>query len=55
MTKSIEFIFPMVVHSFIPPDRVFVRIEKELRKRDTIIIDPKNTLIFFPNTEKLKY
>lgn len=33
--------FPVVGHSFLPADRVFARIEKELRKMENII-SPKN-------------
>lgn len=32
-------LFPIPGHSYIPPDRVFGRIEKQVRKLDTII-DP---------------
>lgn len=35
--KCIEVIFPIVGHSFIPPDRVFAQIEKRLRKKNTIV------------------
>lgn len=35
--KEVELVFPVVGHSFIPPDRVFGRIEKEIKKMDTII------------------
>lgn len=35
--KILELVFPIVGHSFIPPDRVFAQIEKEVRKRDTIV------------------
>jgi len=35
--SSIEITFPMVGHSFLPPDRVFGLIEKNLRKKDTIL------------------
>lgn len=35
--KTIQMIFPIVGHSYIPPDRVFGRIEKVIRKNDTII------------------
>lgn len=35
--KKVEIIFPVVGHSFLPADRVFGRIEKEFRKRDTIL------------------
>lgn len=38
--KRIELIFPVPGHSFLPPDRVFGRIEKALRKIPTIT-DPK--------------
>ncbi|CAH2088921.1 unnamed protein product [Euphydryas editha] len=38
--KKIEIIFPIVGHSFLPPDRVFAKIEKTLRKKE-IITDPK--------------
>ncbi|KAJ8706277.1 hypothetical protein PYW08_006831 [Mythimna loreyi] len=38
--KSLELIFPIVGHSFIPPDRVFARIEKEIRKRE-IMANPE--------------
>lgn len=34
--KKVEIIFPVVGHSFIPPDRVFARIEKDLKKREVI-------------------
>lgn len=30
-------IFPEVGHTFLPPDRVFGRTEKQFRKRDTIL------------------
>lgn len=32
----VEIIFPVVGHSFIPPDRVFARIEKVIRKHEVI-------------------
>lgn len=35
--KEVHVIFPIVGHSFLPPDRCFGRIEKIVRKRDTII------------------
>ena len=34
--KRVEIIFPIVGHSFIPPDRVFAQIEKVIRKREII-------------------
>lgn len=34
--KNIQLIFPVVGHSFIPPDRVFGIIEKDVRKREII-------------------
>ncbi|CAH0405919.1 unnamed protein product [Chilo suppressalis] len=33
----VEVVLPVVGHSFLPPDRVFARIEKELRKIENII------------------
>lgn len=38
--KKVEYVFPMVGHSFLPSDRVLGRIEKEV-KRETVIIDPE--------------
>ncbi|XP_026724798.1 uncharacterized protein LOC113491826 [Trichoplusia ni] len=35
--KKIELIFPVVGHSFIPPDRLFARIEKTLKTKEVII------------------
>lgn len=35
--KRVQLIFPIVGHSFIPPDRVFGKIEKELKKIEAII------------------
>lgn len=34
--KKIEINFPVVGHSFIPPDRIFAQIEKALKKREKI-------------------
>ncbi|KAK9695533.1 hypothetical protein QE152_g32501 [Popillia japonica] len=38
--KRTEIVFPIVGHSFLPPDRVFGHIEKKLRKTSTIV-DPQ--------------
>lgn len=35
--KTIELIFPVTGHSFMPPDRVFGKSEKRLRKIETIV------------------
>lgn len=35
--KCVEIIFPVVGHSYLPPDRVFGQIERVLRKKATII------------------
>lgn len=35
--KDITYTFPIVGHSYLPPDRVFDRIEKELRKKEEIV------------------
>lgn len=34
--KKIELIFPIVGHSFIPPDRVFAKIEKTLKTKEVV-------------------
>lgn len=44
--KEIEVIFPMVGHSFLPSDRVFGRIEKDIRKKYTIVDPDEYTRIF---------
>ncbi|KAL0868250.1 hypothetical protein ABMA27_007781 [Loxostege sticticalis] len=35
--KKIEIIFPVVGHSFIPPDRVFAKIERTLKTKEVIV------------------
>lgn len=35
--KEIELIYPVVGHSYIPPDRVFAQIEKKVREKEEII------------------
>lgn len=37
--KIIKVVFPVVGHSFIPPDRVFGAIEKDIKKHDTLLTD----------------
>lgn len=44
--KRIEYFFPMVGHSFLPSDRVFGLIEKEIKKQNTIISPDEYTDIF---------
>lgn len=44
--KYIEYLFPMVGHSFLPSDRVFGLIEKEIKKHNTIITPEEYTEIF---------
>lgn len=44
--QKIEFIFPVVGHSFLPPDRVFARIEKEI-KHSNVIINPHDYSVIF--------
>ncbi|GBP33813.1 hypothetical protein EVAR_25414_1 [Eumeta japonica] len=34
--KKVEIIYPVVGHSFIPPDRVFAKIEKTIRKKEVV-------------------
>lgn len=43
---KMEYIFPIVGHSFLPSDRVFARIEKEVRRREIIISPDDYTTIF---------
>lgn len=42
----LEFYFPVVGHSFLPPDRVFARIEKRTRKKEEIILPEEYIRIF---------
>lgn len=35
--KSIEIIFPVVGHSFLPPDRVFAQIEKSVKTKESLV------------------
>lgn len=35
--KEMEIVFPVTGHSFLPPDRVFGRIEKDIRKEEEIL------------------
>lgn len=44
--KGVELIFPVTGHSYMPPDRVFGVIEKDLKKKDTII-QPQEYLDIF--------
>ena len=44
--KKVEFVFPIVGHSFLPPDRVFGRIEKVIRREGTIETPDKYMTVF---------
>ncbi|XP_060801330.1 uncharacterized protein LOC106139404 isoform X1 [Amyelois transitella] len=44
--KQIEIVFPMVGHSFLPPDRIFAKIEKETKKQ-SIICNPQDYVNVF--------
>lgn len=35
--KTVELVFPISGHSFIPPDRVFGLVEKEIKRIETIL------------------
>ncbi|CAF4948469.1 unnamed protein product [Pieris macdunnoughi] len=35
--KTVELVFPILDHSFIPPDRVFGLVEKEIKRMETIL------------------
>lgn len=37
LVEEIEIVFPVTGHSFLPPDRVFGRIEKDIRKEEEIL------------------
>lgn len=54
--KKVELIFPVTGHSFIPPDRVFGVIEKEIKKKNNLIqpneyvdIIKKHATVFYLN------
>nr|CAD7415046.1 unnamed protein product [Timema poppensis] len=44
--QSVQITFPVVGHSFLPPDRVFGRIEKIVKKKDTIVQPEEYVEIF---------
>lgn len=47
--ETLEFIFPIVGHSYLPSDRVFGRIEKEIKKTSDPIVDPDQYNNIFSN------
>jgi hypothetical protein len=44
--KIIKVVYPIVGHSFIPPDRVFAQIEKDVKKHSTLLTDQDYIEIF---------
>ncbi|VEN36138.1 unnamed protein product [Callosobruchus maculatus] len=44
--QQIELIFPMVGHSFLPSDRVFARIEKDIKKHEVLVLPQDYVNIF---------
>lgn len=44
--QEVRLTFPVVGHSFLPPDRVFGRIEKKVRRRN-VIVDPAEYIELF--------
>ena len=44
--KEIIIVFPVRGHSYLPADRVFGRVEKDLRKHDRIILTSDYTNIY---------
>nr|XP_024218186.1 uncharacterized protein LOC112211192 [Halyomorpha halys] len=46
--KKVEIVFPMVGHSFLPPDRVFGRIEKEIKAKN-VVVEPSQYVNIFKN------
>lgn len=52
--KGLEIVFPVVGHSFLPPDRVFAKIEKEI-KRLEVITSPDGYYEIFNNHGTVYY
>lgn len=44
--KKIEIIFPVAGHSFMPPDRVFAKCEKEVKAKESIILPSEYIQIY---------
>lgn len=55
--KKVQLVFPVTGHSFLPADRVFALIEKEVKKLDTIILPDEYYDIFkkYGTLKKLNY
>ncbi|CAG5008191.1 unnamed protein product [Parnassius apollo] len=47
--KKIEIIFPVVGHSFIPPDRVFAKIERTLKTKEVVVTPSEYTEVLQEN------
>lgn len=52
---NIEYTFPVRGHSFLPADRVFGRIEQDIRKHDTILVPSKYVQILSKHGNVLVY
>ena len=50
---EVKLIFPVVGHSYLPPDRVFGRIEKEVRRKE-VIVKPEDYYLLFEEQGKLQ-
>ncbi|XP_050063915.1 uncharacterized protein LOC126552866 [Aphis gossypii] len=44
--QNVEFVFPIVGHSFLPADRVFANIEKKIKRKDVITSPDEYTNLF---------
>lgn len=51
--KEVQLVFPMTGHSFIPPDRVFGNVEKEI-KRCEVIVSPQEYIDIIGNFATVK-
>nr|CAH7762377.1 unnamed protein product [Callosobruchus chinensis] len=51
--EEIQLIFPITGHSFIPPDRVFGNVEKEVKQRE-IIVNPNEYINIISNSATVK-
>lgn len=50
----VSLVFPVTRHSFLPPDRVFGRIEKDVRKHEKILNSQSYQMIFFKSRQCLR-
>lgn len=51
--KKVQLVFPMTGHSFIPPDRMFGNVEKEIKRRE-VIVSPQEYIDIIGNFATVK-